>query len=72
MRETSTPKLPTGMVGPRDVAAFLGVGHSTFMKWCARGPACPNLPQPYFRIGGQLRWRVEDVLAWVERQRVAS
>jgi predicted DNA-binding transcriptional regulator AlpA len=72
MTDTPSPKLPTGLVGPREVAGYLGVSHSTFMKWCARGPACPFLPQPFFRIGGQLRWRVEDVVAWVDGQRVAS
>jgi predicted DNA-binding transcriptional regulator AlpA len=64
---------PTGaMWGPRDVAAYLAVSHSTFMKWCSRGPSCPSLPTPYYRIGGQLRWRPDEVQAWVNAQQVAA
>lgn len=60
------------LVGPRDVAAFLGVSHSSLMHWAARGPGCPSLPTPYYRVGGQLRWRISEVVVWLDNQQVAS
>ena len=71
-KHSAQTALGAALVGPRDVAAFLGVSHSTLMHWAARGPACPALPTPYYRVGGQLRWRISEVILWLERQQVAS
>ena len=55
-----------------EVASHLNVSYATFREWCARGPACPAVPTPYYRTGGQLRWRREEVADWVSHQQVRS
>jgi len=44
----------------RDLADFLGVPVNTIYKWRATGYG-----PPAYRVGKYLRFRVEEVLAWL-------
>lgn len=63
MRATASSLDPLWTV--RDLAAYLGKSPS----WVSHNRH--RLPAPS-RIGGELRWRRQDVEAWVEAQREAK
>jgi excisionase family DNA binding protein len=48
----------------REVATYLGVPEATLARWAyeSKGPS-------YFRVGRHSRYRYEDVLAWLEKNR---
>lgn len=48
------------------VAGLLGVPKSFIYRRTARGHSDPL---PHYRLGGHLRFKIEDVEAWVERHR---
>jgi predicted DNA-binding transcriptional regulator AlpA len=56
-----------GMLGPRQAAHQLGVTTRTLDNWRARGrgPA-------YVTLEGQIRYRSEDVDAWLDANRVEA
>ncbi len=55
------------LVGPDEVAAFLGVPLRTVYRWRSRSEG----PRGY-RVGRHVRYRVEDVEAWLAARRDAS
>ncbi len=46
------------------LAEFLGVPVATVYAWRSRGEG-----PPAFRVGRYLRFRADDVVAWLDRQR---
>jgi excisionase family DNA binding protein len=54
---------PERLLGPKQVASYLGVPVTTLYVWRHRGvgPAA-------FRVGRHLRYRREDVEAWLQGQ----
>ena len=48
----------------RDVAAYLQIHHKTVSAYVRRGA----LPAPVRLGAGTIRWRRQDIDAWVERQ----
>lgn len=50
-----------------DVAALLTVKPQSVRRWRTRGYGPPVL-----KVGGAVRYRVEDVEAWLERQTESS
>lgn len=48
----------------REVADYLGVPDTTLARW-----AYENKGPTYFRVGRHTRYRLEDVLAWLETNR---
>lgn len=50
-----------------DVADVLGLHASSLMRLVARG----EFPAP-LRVGAQLRWRRQDVSAWIDRRCVGE
>lgn len=48
----------------KELAARLQVGVSTLYRWRSDGKPLP----PAIRLGGAVRWRPEDVDAWIENQ----
>ena len=46
-----------------ELAEYLGVPVSTLYLWRTQGVGATG-----FRVGKQLRYRVDDVLAWLKRQ----
>jgi excisionase family DNA binding protein len=49
---------------PADVSEYLGVPVATLYKWRQMGEGPPG-----FRIGKHIRWRPQDVEAWLETRR---
>lgn len=47
----------------RELAAYLGVAEKTIYQWRYRGEGPMG-----FRVGGQIRYRPEDVETWLQRQ----
>lgn len=48
------------LLGPREVAALLGVQHQTVHQWRYRG----RLPDPDLTVSGVPMWRREVIEAW--------
>lgn len=46
------------------VASLLGLGVRTVWRWVASG----KLPQPVIREGRIVRWRLKDLLEWLDEQ----
>jgi excisionase family DNA binding protein len=49
-----------GLLTMKELAAYLNVSVSTIKDWRGRGEGPPAL-----RVGGSLRWRREDIEAWL-------
>ena len=52
------------LMSRREVAEFLDVPEASLARWAYAGGG-PS----YFRVGRHSRYRLEDVLAWLEAQR---
>jgi PTS system nitrogen regulatory IIA component len=50
----------------RELAELLGFAAGTVVDWAERGDV------PAFKLGGRLRFRESEVLAWLEERRLAS
>jgi excisionase family DNA binding protein len=50
----------------RQLAELLGFSSSTIQDWAEAGTV------PAFKLGGRLRFRESEVLAWLEERRLAS
>ena len=48
----------------RELAELLGFSASTIVDWAERGQL------PAFKIGGRLRFRESEMVAWLEEQRL--
>jgi excisionase family DNA binding protein len=57
----ATVALTPLLVDARELAKLLGAGLRTVRTWDAAG----RLPRPV-RIGGAVRWHLEEIRAWVE------
>ena len=53
------------LLSARDLAVLLGFSASTIVDWSERGEV------PAFKVGGRLRFRESEVLAWLEARRIA-
>lgn len=54
------------MISPAELAQLLGVELRTVYDWHRRRVNTP----PRYAVGGQVRYRMSEVLAWVDAQRV--
>jgi excisionase family DNA binding protein len=52
------------LVGPDEIAVFLGVPLRTVYRWRSRGEGPPG-----YRVGRHVRYRVEDVDRWLAERR---
>ena len=50
----------------RDLGELLGFSAATIVDWAEAGKV------PAFKIGGRLRFRESEVLAWLETQRASA
>ncbi len=50
----------------RELAELLGFQAGTIVDWAERGEV------PAFKLGGRLRFRESEVLAWLEERRLAA
>jgi excisionase family DNA binding protein len=55
---------PQRLVGPDEVAVFLGVPLRTVYRWRSRREGPPG-----YRVGRHVRYRVEDVELWLAEHR---
>lgn len=53
--------------GPEDVSAALGIPVPTLYRWRSQGKGPRAM-----RLGRHLRYRVEDVEAWLDEQALAA
>ncbi|WP_079381773.1 helix-turn-helix domain-containing protein [Pseudomonas paraeruginosa] len=58
------PLSPSDLLTPDQVAAALGLSHRTLAAW--RSSRRNQLP--YVKVGSRVRYRRQDVTAWLERQ----
>lgn len=55
----------------RRLAQVLDCSPKTVRDWLYRNRKHPSLdPLPYYRLGGLVRFRLNEVIAWIERRRV--
>jgi excisionase family DNA binding protein len=52
------------LVTARELAELLGFAPATIVDWAERGEV------PAFKLGGRLRFRESEVLAWLEGRRL--
>jgi PTS system nitrogen regulatory IIA component len=50
----------------RELAELVGFSSSTVQDWAERGEV------PAFKLGGRLRFRESEVLAWLEERRIVD
>jgi predicted DNA-binding transcriptional regulator AlpA len=55
------PRKPQGLISPQGLAEFCGVPIATVYRWNARGTGPRRLV-----VGKHVRYRVEDVEAWLD------
>ena len=56
--------VPADLLTPDQVATALGLSHRTLAAWRSSG----RNPLPYVKVGSRVRYRRQDVAAWLERQ----
>jgi excisionase family DNA binding protein len=65
--ETVGPEL----LSTRSLAEVLDCSPKTVQDWIYKDRKKPGAdPLPYYRLGGLVRFRLSEVLRWVERRRV--
>lgn len=60
----SSPLSAADLFTPEQVAAALGVSHRTLAAW----RSTRRNPLPYVKVGRLVRYRRQDVTAWLESQ----
>ncbi|MBU2370398.1 MAG: helix-turn-helix domain-containing protein [Alphaproteobacteria bacterium] len=58
------PLCPTDLLTPDQVADALGLSHRTLAAWRSNR----RTPLPYVKVGSRIRYRRQDVAAWLESQ----
>ncbi|HCJ7658253.1 TPA: helix-turn-helix domain-containing protein [Pseudomonas aeruginosa] len=62
------PLSPTDLLTPDQVAATLGLSHRTLAAW----RSSRRNPLPYVKVGTRVRYRRQDVAAWLESRRILA
>ena len=69
-------EIGSNVVGPellsiKNLAQLLDCSPKTVQDWLYKDRKNPSTdPLPYYRVGGLVRFKLKEVLAWVERRRV--
>lgn len=58
----------TDLLTPAQVATTLGLSHRTLAAW----RSSRRNPLPYLKVGSRVRYRSQDVSAWLESQAHAN
>jgi predicted DNA-binding transcriptional regulator AlpA len=59
------------LVSIRRLAQVLDCSPKTVRDWMYKNRRAPTSdPLPYYRVGGLVRFRLNDVTAWIDRRRV--
>lgn len=56
-------KLPRVLMTPDEVASILQISKGTLLNWSYR-----NYGPPRLKIGGQLRYPYDELIAWIDAQ----
>ncbi|MEO5951089.1 MAG: helix-turn-helix domain-containing protein [Chloroflexia bacterium] len=64
---TSEPEL----VSVRTLSCLFDISQKTIWDWIYKSRRQPTLdPIPYYKLGGLVRFNLQDVRAWVDRRKV--
>jgi excisionase family DNA binding protein len=59
------------LISVRTLADVLDCSPKTIRDWMYRNRLAPTAdPLPYYRLGGLVRFRLQEVMAWIDRRRV--
>ncbi len=58
------PEQPPELLTEQEASEVLTVSVSTMVRWRREGAG-----PPWFRLGGRVRYRRDELLAWLEEQR---
>ena len=59
------------LLSTKRLAVMLDCSPKTVRDWLYKDRKNPSAdPLPYYRVGGLVRFKLREVLAWVERRRV--
>ena len=71
MNDAQDEWLGAELLSVRKIAQFLDCSPKTVQDWLYKDRKNPNTdPLPYYRVRGLIRFKLIEVLAWVERRRV--
>ena len=71
MDSTSEHAIGPELLSTRKVAEILDCSPKTVQDWMYKSRKTPcSDPLPYYRVGGLVRFKLSEVLRWVERRRV--
>jgi excisionase family DNA binding protein len=67
--DTASRLLPEkSFFSPKELSEYLDIPYATLAAWRCRGGGGPA----WYRLGRHVRYRREDVLAWIEQNRGSS
>jgi predicted DNA-binding transcriptional regulator AlpA len=59
------------LVSIRTLSTMIDVPEKTIWDWIYRNRKSPSRdPLPYYKLGGLVRFKLKDVMAWVDRRRI--
>jgi hypothetical protein len=59
------------MVNIKTLSRLIGVPEKTIWDWLYRNRKQPSIdPLPYYKLEGLVRFKVKEVMAWVDRRRI--
>jgi excisionase family DNA binding protein len=71
MHDSPLMSLEPELLSVAKLAGLLNCSPKTVRDWLYKDRKNPNAdPLPYYRIGGLVRFRLKEVVAWVDRRRV--
>jgi excisionase family DNA binding protein len=71
MNDASRVTLEAELLSVRRLAQVLDCSPKTVQDWLYKDRKKQTMdPLPYYRLGGLVRFRVSEVLDWIERRRV--
>jgi excisionase family DNA binding protein len=71
MNDAGFSRLEPELLSIRKLAQILDCSPKTVRDWLYKDRKRPNTdPLPYYRLGGLVRFRLREVMSWIERRRV--
>jgi excisionase family DNA binding protein len=71
MDSTSVEGIGPELLSTKTLAEILDCSPKTVQNWIYKSRKTPcSDPLPYYRLGGLIRFKLSEVLRWIERRRV--
>ncbi len=71
MAHHNLPEAPQELISLRTLAQLLDCSPKTIRDWLYRNRKQPTAdPLPYYRLGGLIRFKLNEVTKWIDRRRV--